>query len=42
MSKMPPAEALGYAVLGTALYEPVILALRRLAHHDALVHRTRP
>ena len=42
MSKMPPAEALVYAVLGTALYEPVILALRRLAHHDALVHRTRP
>lgn len=27
-----PADALRYAVLGTVLYEPVILALRRLAH----------
>lgn len=27
-----PAEMLAYAVLGTALYEPVLLALRRLAH----------
>lgn len=28
------AEALRYAVLGTLLFEPVILALRRLAHID--------
>jgi hypothetical protein len=26
---------LGYAVLGTALYDPVVAALRRLAHQDA-------
>ncbi|MFD4961114.1 MerR family transcriptional regulator [Microbacterium sp. NPDC058389] len=30
-------EAVTYAVLGTALYEPVMLALRRLAHHHLLV-----
>lgn len=29
-----PAAALRYAVLGTVLIEPVILALRRLAHAD--------
>lgn len=32
-----PADAraaVEYAVLGTALYEPVLAALRRLAHHD--------
>ena len=29
-----PTEALRYAVLGTVLFEPVILALRRLAHAD--------
>lgn len=28
------AAAVQYAVLGTALYEPVIVALRRLAHQD--------
>ena len=28
------SAAIEYAVLGTALYEPVILALRRLAHQD--------
>lgn len=27
-------EAVEYAVLGTAIYEPVIVALRRLAHED--------
>ncbi|MBD3941765.1 MerR family transcriptional regulator [Microbacterium sp. NEAU-LLC] len=32
-------EAVTYAVLGTALYEPVMLALRRLAHHHLLVAR---
>lgn len=29
-----PHAAVEYTVLGTALYEPVILALRRLAHQD--------
>ena len=29
-----PAEALKYVVLGTILFEPLILALRRLAHID--------
>jgi DNA-binding transcriptional MerR regulator len=29
-----PAEALRYVVLGTILFEPLILALRRLAHVD--------
>jgi DNA-binding transcriptional MerR regulator len=29
-----PSEALKYVVLGTVLFEPVILALRRLAHVD--------
>jgi DNA-binding transcriptional MerR regulator len=29
-----PAEALKYVVLGTVLFEPLILALRRLAHVD--------
>ncbi|WP_210480362.1 MerR family transcriptional regulator [Naasia sp. SYSU D00948] len=28
-------SAVEYAVLGTALYEPVLLALRRIAHQDA-------
>jgi DNA-binding transcriptional MerR regulator len=37
LSRSPadPAEAVEYAVLGTALYEPVIAALRRLAHRAA-------
>jgi DNA-binding transcriptional MerR regulator len=34
-----PARAVEYAVLGTALYEPVLLALRRLAHQDASARR---
>jgi DNA-binding transcriptional MerR regulator len=29
-----PDRALEYSVLGTALYEPVLIALRRLAHQD--------
>lgn len=29
-----PDDAIAYSVLGTALYEPVIAALRRLAHQD--------
>lgn len=37
LSRMPASSAqasVEYAVLGTALYEPVIVALRRLAHQD--------
>ena len=37
IAAMPVGEAVSYAVLGTALYEPVMLALRRLAHHHLLV-----
>lgn len=33
---MTASEAVAYAALGTALYEPVMLALRRLAHYRAL------
>jgi DNA-binding transcriptional MerR regulator len=41
LERMPqePHAAVEYTVLGTALYEPVILALRRLAHQDAAVRR---
>jgi DNA-binding transcriptional MerR regulator len=42
MSTMSLDEAVAYAVLGTALYEPVMLALRRLAHHHLLATRTQP
>lgn len=41
-SDLSPIE---YAVLGTALYEPIILAMRRLAHQDIAAKRlgvTRP
>ncbi len=34
-----PHEAVEYTVLGTALYEPVLLALRRLAHQDVAARR---
>lgn len=34
-----PGEYLAYAVLGSALYEPVVLALRRLAHQDVSARR---
>ena len=37
VAEMSLDEAVPYAVLGTALYEPVMLALRRLAHHHLLV-----
>ena len=40
MAEMSPAETVTYAVLGTAMYEPVMLALRRLAHHHLLVERS--
>lgn len=39
MAGMSPADAVTYAVLGTAMYEPVMLALRRLAHHHLLAER---
>jgi DNA-binding transcriptional MerR regulator len=34
-----PGRAIEYAVLGTALYEPVLAALRRLAHQDLASRR---
>jgi DNA-binding transcriptional MerR regulator len=42
MAGMSRAEAVSYAVLGTALYEPVMLALRRLAHHHLLAESGSP
>ena len=41
LERMPrePHSAVEYTVLGTALYEPVLLALRRLAHQDVAVRR---
>jgi DNA-binding transcriptional MerR regulator len=41
LAAMPPdpAGAIEYAVLGTALYEPVLAALRRLAHQDLASRR---
>ncbi|MFT4011499.1 MAG: hypothetical protein QM655_15800 [Nocardioidaceae bacterium] len=35
-------EAVAYAVRGTALYEPLILALRRLVRHHLLTQRRQP
>ncbi|MEU0539508.1 MerR family transcriptional regulator [Nocardia sp. NPDC005978] len=35
----PPSRAIEYAVLGTALYEPVIAALRRVAHAELSARR---
>lgn len=37
VTTMDRADAVAYAVLGTALYEPIMLALRRLAHQHRLV-----
>lgn len=34
-----PSRAVEYAVLGTAMYEPVLAALRRLAHQDLASRR---
>lgn len=41
LARLPaePHAAVEYTVLGTALYEPVILALRRLAHQDVAARR---
>ena len=41
LERMPhePHAAVEYTVLGTALYEPVLLALRRLAHQDVAAQR---
>ena len=44
ISLMPASavdEAVRYAVLGTAVYEPVITALRRIAHGDHAARRLR-
>lgn len=38
----PSEEAVRYVVLGTVLIEPLILALRRLAHNDAALRRFGP
>jgi DNA-binding transcriptional MerR regulator len=42
LEQMPaePHAAVEYTVLGTALYEPVLLALRRLAHQDVAAQRS--
>lgn len=37
VADMTTPDAVAYAVLGTALYEPVMLALRRLAHQARMV-----
>lgn len=42
---MPPGsdlEVFGYAVTGALFYEPVLLALRRLAHQDRSARRYGP
>jgi DNA-binding transcriptional MerR regulator len=36
------SAAVEYAVLGTALYEPVVVALRRLAHQDGAARMLHP
>jgi DNA-binding transcriptional MerR regulator len=43
LERMPPEPhaAVEYTVLGTALFEPVLLALRRLAHQDVAAQRVR-
>lgn len=42
LERMPeePHAAVEYTVLGTALYEPIIVALRRLAHQDEAARRS--
>ncbi len=44
VSRVPPdpTAAVEYAVLGTALHEPVLVALRRLAHQDIAARRYGP
>ncbi len=43
IERMPqePHAAVEYTVLGTALYDPILVALRRLAHQDAAVRLLR-
>ncbi|WP_157157084.1 MerR family transcriptional regulator [Diaminobutyricimonas sp. LJ205] len=36
IAQLPADNPIQYAVLGTALYEPVLAALRRLAHQDVM------
>ncbi|WP_082405921.1 MerR family transcriptional regulator [Microbacterium sp. No. 7] len=40
VADMPLSEAVSYAVLGTAMYEPLMLALRRLWHHHLVAAAT--
>lgn len=44
IAKLSPQEAVSYSVLGTVLYEPLMLALRRLEHQHLLAtgHTIRP
>lgn len=42
LADMDRGDAVTYAVLGTALYEPVILALRRLLHAELVIGRGAP
>ena len=37
-----PAQAVEYSVLGKVLYEPVLTAIRRLAHQSMVVNRGGP
>jgi DNA-binding transcriptional MerR regulator len=39
LAELSESEQVSYAVLGTAMYEPAILALRRLAHQHLLATR---
>jgi DNA-binding transcriptional MerR regulator len=39
IAELPAENPVQYAVLGTALYEPVLAALRRLAHQDVMAKR---
>jgi DNA-binding transcriptional MerR regulator len=39
MPAASPSSAVEYAVLGTAIYEPVLAAMRRLAHQDLASRR---
>ena len=39
LAHLSESEQVSYAVLGTAMYEPAILALRRLAHQHVLATR---
>ncbi|MGO2518773.1 MAG: MerR family transcriptional regulator [Microbacterium sp.] len=40
ISELSAQQAVSYSVLGTVLYEPLILALRRLTHQHLLIDQT--